>query len=136
MLRQPEAVAYQTLHAIAVHGVADCARGDRQSEARVPELIRADRQREVTIAKPAGLLIDGFELRRLAQPLHGSETQFFRPAQRRYSGRSGNQTLAALGATARQHLASVSGSHAGAEAMCALAADLARLVCTFHVSRL
>jgi len=47
---------------------------------------------------------------------------------------SGRQALAALGATARQHVTSADCGHPVAESVAALAHDLARLIGAFHVT--
>mgnify|MGYP007071029368 CR=1 FL=1 len=46
------------------------------------------------------------------------------------------ETMTALGTTRGDDLAAATGGHANQEAVSALAADLARLICTLHVSRL
>lgn len=75
MLLQPESFAYQPANAIALDGIADAARGDREPEPRMAERIRRCDSLEqcLTVSLPA--LVDMIELRLVAEALAGAESE-------------------------------------------------------------
>jgi hypothetical protein len=106
------------------------ARGDRQAEtcesARV--VTRGDLEQLFTESLPA--LVYMLKLRRSAEALAGAEIE---GPDRICAGALRNEALATFCSPPRQDLAAILGSHAGTEAVRALAAHLAWLISAFHL---
>lgn len=141
--RQPSQVRAKTLADQPTDPVAgdrgfQIARRDRHAEARGSESVRNGIDREHLVAEPTALCVGSLEFRRAAQAALRRETQPRRSVgadtRRWHRARRplGRQAFAALGAAPGQDFAAVLGGHPGPESVCACAAHLARLVCTFH----
>jgi len=80
-------------------------------------------------------LVDMIELRLVAEALAGAEGVRPDRISAVIQAPLRNETLATLGATAGEHLATILGGHAGSEAVGAIASHFAGLVGTFHFKR-
>jgi chromosomal replication initiator protein len=136
----PEGFAHLALDPIAVDGIANHFVADRQSDAGKTQLVRdgIDGEKAVLYAKTPRVhsiklsFGDDPQWAGEALPCGGRASHEARRCLR-------NQFLAALRATPCENLATVSGCHAGTEAMRADTLDLARLVgafCGHGVTRL
>jgi hypothetical protein len=120
--REPDDFAQPAPYPITLDRIADLPR-HRESDADGALVVAsACLQYERTCRRP-GAARSSAKVGSARQPLHGNNGK---------ATRSGTEPLAPMRAPRRQHLTATFGGHPGAEAVAALAHQLARLVGPFH----
>lgn len=139
-LVKAEGFANHPLDAVAIHGSAGRSRCNGKSKPRPFNRIEAHDHREIAVGDTAAAFIDSVELGFMREPLRVSESQHEKFMERCFVEAAvqricclDRQALPAFRAAAGQYEATGTRGHASAEAVRALAVQIAGLVSALHV---